>query len=327
MLGISLGARMSQRKDRLRTYDKKIFRLLYILNAIETHRKVLTKELAEEFNISRRSVQRDIELLATTGFPLASPDRGVYSFAEGFSLRKAMLTNEEASLLAFLCEIAKSLGRKFEDSFSNILKKVIFKGGESAFYAKLPGDTGLTNTTPFIKELESAVDDARSVSLCYCKNKEEKWLRVDPLKIAFYDGFWYLVCRAHDKRKILTLRLENIKKLETLNQFFDFPQNLKTMLNQSVSAWFSEKRDVKVTMKVDAEVASFFKRQSYFPLQKIIKEEKSGELLIEGTVCQGMEAIAVVLRWIPHVRVLKPREIKEEVQRKIGVYSTKIVRK
>ncbi|MBU0896722.1 MAG: HTH domain-containing protein, partial [Candidatus Omnitrophica bacterium] len=55
-----------------KSYDKKIFRLLFILNKLETRKKVSTSDLAKEFNVSLRTVQRDIELLSMAGFPLIS---------------------------------------------------------------------------------------------------------------------------------------------------------------------------------------------------------------------------------------------------------------
>jgi len=303
-----------------KNYDKKIYRLVAILNQLNSREKVHSKALAEEFNVSIRSIQRDLELLNMTGFPLASAQKGAYSFTDGFSLGKATLTGEEASLLAFLYEIAKSLGKKFEDSFSDILGKVLYKEGESAFYAKIPEGIKLDEKTPHLKDLELAIQNASVVSIYYQKQDKEIRLKVDPLKIAFYDGFWYLVCRGHGRSWILKLRLEKIRKVEVLNKHYSVPKNLKKMLDQSVSAWFTEKRDKKVTLKVDKEVARFFKQKAYFPLQKIVKEEKDGTLTIETLVCQYMEAIPVALRWLPYVRVLKPKEVSDEVNYRIKQY-------
>ena len=94
-----------------KNYDKKIFRLVSILNKLNGGGKVRSSVLAEEFNVSIRSVQRDLDLLNLTGFPLDTPEKGVYSFMQGFSLRKLMLTNEEASLLTFSMRSRTRLGR------------------------------------------------------------------------------------------------------------------------------------------------------------------------------------------------------------------------
>lgn len=301
------------------SYDKKIFRLISILNKLDAG-KVHSSKLAEAFGVSQRSIQRDLELLNMTGFPLMSQEKGVWEFAEGFSLRKAMLTNEEASLLAFLYEIVKSLGKRFEEPFNEILKKVIASDTESAYYAKIPAGMKLGRNLPHVKELEDAIANANQVEFYYEKEGKEKWLRVDPLKMVFFDGFWYLVCRVHGEDWILKLRLENIKKLKVLDSHFSIPRNLMTMLDESVNAWFSEKRDKKVVVKVDKHAARFFRQNAYLPLQKIAKENKDGSLIVEAKACQYMEVIPVIQRWIPHVHVIEPKEVKDEIKKRAEEY-------
>jgi predicted DNA-binding transcriptional regulator YafY len=313
--------RKQARHARESDYDRKIFRLMYILNKLEKTGGIVTKELSDEFNVSLRTVQRDLELLDQTGFPIQPlEEKGRHAFMEGFSLKKAMLTKEEASLLSFLYEIAKSLGGNFKSSFNEILKKVLYKDYESAFYAKIPEGVKLDRDMPFVKELEEAIEERQRVEFYYLKDGKEKWLRVDPLKIVFFDGFWYLVCRIPGKGWIIKLRLENIRKLKILDSHFTLPENIKTMLDESVSIWFDEKRDKKVVVRVDKEIAGFFKQKKYLPLQNIKKEDKDGSLIIESKVCQYMEAIPVILRWLPLVRVLEPKELEKEIGERVGGY-------
>lgn len=123
--------------------------------------QVSTGELAKEFNVSLRTVQRDIVLLNTTGFPIIPLEKGYHSFVEGFSLKKMMLTREEASLLSSLHDISKSLGGKFEDSFSSILKKTVTKEQSSPFYVKIPNGLKINKDYPFINDIEEAISDNR----------------------------------------------------------------------------------------------------------------------------------------------------------------------
>lgn len=167
--------------------------------------------MAKEFNVSLRTVQRDLELLSQTGFPIYS-EKGQHSFIDGFSLKKIMLTDEEASLLSFLYEISQSLGGKFKKSFQEILKKVLAPEFSSPFYAKLPKAAQMPDEYPFLKDLEAAIEDSRKAEIYYLTQGKEKRFCVDPLKIIFFDGFWYLLSRIHGKEWIVKFRLENIKK-------------------------------------------------------------------------------------------------------------------
>ena len=134
-------------------YDKKIFRLLSVLNKLDAGKKASSRELAEEFNISLRTVQRDLELLNMAGFLLSSPEKGLHTFEQGFSLKKGSLTGEEASLLSFLYEISKSLGGRFEKSCHDIISKVTQQVYDSPFYAKIPRGTKITLNNPFTRSL------------------------------------------------------------------------------------------------------------------------------------------------------------------------------
>jgi len=302
-------------------YDKKVFRLLSILNQLDSRKNVSTRELAREFNVSLRTVQRDLELLnMTTGFSIKPLGKGYYSFNEGFSLKKLFLTKEEASLLSFLHDISRSLGGKFEDSFSSILKKVVSKEQDSAFYVKLPEGSKISKDLHFIKELEKAVKDNIKIVLHYKTPEREGDYKVNPLKIIFFDGFWYLLAQVYGKNWIRTFRLENIRNIELLNEYFTPPKNLSTFLDQSVNIWFTEKRDKQVVLKIDKDVAMYFKQQVYFPLQKITKENRDGSLRIETMICHNEEILRIIFRWIPYVHVIKPKELKIEVERMVKGY-------
>ncbi len=311
---------MSRNKD----YDKRIFRLLSILNKLDAGQKISSRELAEDFNVSLRSVQRDLELLSRAGFLLSSPKKGMYSFEDGFSLKKMRLTNEEASLLSFLYEIASSLGENFQKSFRNILQKVIQKEYDSPYYAKLPKGVGLKADYRFTADLEEAIDQCQKIKLSYEKHKKIKEYKLCPLKVIYYDGFWYLLSQVDGKDWLLKFRLEQIKGIEVLDEYFEPPNNLQTMLDQSVNIWFSERKTKKVTLKIEKGAARFFKQRKYFPHQKIARENADGSVLIECKVSDYMEVIPTVLYWMPYITIITPIEIRKEIQKRAQEYLKKI---
>ena len=106
-------------------YDKKIFRIISILNLLDKQGCVKTGELAKEFSVNVRSIQRDLALMNATGFPVTSLEKGEYRFVDGFSLKKAHLSHQEACLLSLMKEITQNLGKEFEDSFKALYNKVI----------------------------------------------------------------------------------------------------------------------------------------------------------------------------------------------------------
>ncbi len=313
------------KKDR--SYDKKIFRLLYVLNKLDGGKTLSTKELAGEFSVTRRTVQRDIELLNMTGFPVVEREEGGYSFQDGFSLKRASLSKEEASLLSFLCEVSDTLGGPFKDTFNGLLSKVISDdNASSSFYVKIP--QGMELKGPLRKTanlLDEAISDSNKVKLLYQTKGKTEELSLCPLKIIFFDGFWYLLARPDGKSFLIKLRIERMENVTIQkDRYFSPPRNLKTILDQSVNIRFSEKRDIKVQLIVSTEAAGYFQKRSYVPIQKIVKTLANGSIKIESKISQYEEILPVILRWLPHARVESPKDLKKKVDEILRSYLRKV---
>lgn len=297
----------------VRKYDIKLFRLVRILNQLDAGKPVSTGEMAREFNVSVRTAQRDINLLDGAGFPVYEPERGKYMFVDGFSLKKIDLTRDEASLLAFFYDMAGTLGADFKEVYSGILKKVLNPQADTPYFVKMPDTRADGQKTPFWKDLESAIEESRKIEILYTKGKEDNSYPVCPLKLINFEGFWYLLARLEKGQEIRKFRLEQIKEVRVLDQYFSVPRNLQSLLQNSVNIWFTEKRDKKVVLRVDAAVADFFKKKTYFPMQKITKENKDGSLILETKVGQFEEIIPTIMHWMPCIRVAEPRELNMKI--------------
>jgi len=303
-----------------RNYDPKIFRLISILNRLDSSGRVLSKDLTEEFNVSMRTVQRDIGLLNMAGFLLDSPKKGVYTFIEGFSLKKMRLTNQDASLLTLFFDIAKSLGSNFEESFRGIFARVLTQECESPFYVKMPDGMKIPRDHPFLKEIEEAIAESEKILIHYKSHHKEGDYRLCPLKIIYMDGSWYLLAHPEGKVWLTKFRLEHITSVENIGGHFVPPQNLKAILDESINILFPDKRDKTVTLRVNRDIARYFKKRKYFPLQKIKKTNKDGSLIIETKVGNFAEILPVIFRWLPNINVIAPPNLKDQVKKEIKTY-------
>lgn len=302
-------------------YIKTVERLIAILSRLDKGQAISTSELSTDMGVTQRTIQRDLDLLNRAGYPITEEDRGRYKFMDGFSLRKVELSEEQASLLSFMFDISHSLGDKFEQSFRGLFKRLLAKDLDTPFYAKLPDGIKLPCDVAIVKTVEAAIDGYNRVSMRYVPRDEiEKSYTLEPLKIAFYDGFWYLIANDIARKKILKLRMDRIKSVEQLDESFVPPANLMTMLDQSVNIWFEEKRGERILIKVAPEAAQYFKKKSYFPMQKIVKEEKDGSLLIETFPAHPEEISHVIMNWIPCLHVLEPESFKEEIKKTVIRY-------
>ena len=105
-------------------YEKKILRLMTILSRLASREIVTTSILANEFNVTIRTAQRDLELLSMTGFPLF-PENGSYKFTDGFSLRKISVNPDEKFLLVLFYKLFSKIGQPFNAAAKNLLDKVL----------------------------------------------------------------------------------------------------------------------------------------------------------------------------------------------------------
>lgn len=290
-------------------YDTKLFRLIRILNELDSAKAVHTTDLAKEFNVSVRTTQRDINLLDKAGFPILSLQKGQYSFVDGFSLKKISVSHDEASLMALFYELSESLGGRFPKVYSGILNKLFTPSADTPYFIKMP--EVIRKDYSCLEVIEAGIEQSKTARIVYDKPKEDKSYLVWPLKIVDYEGFWYLLAKLAENGHIRTFRLEKIKEAKLLDKTFNMPDNLKIILDNSVNIWFSDKRDKEIVLRLGSNIAGYFKQKKYFPCQEIIKTEKDGSIFISTKVGQYEEALHVLMTWLPHIKVIKPLEFKE----------------
>lgn len=311
-------------------YDTKLFRLIRILNKLESSHSVSVKSLSEDFDVTVRTVQRDICRLMSAGFPIVQGEaKGEYSFYEGFSLKKLSLSDEEATLLTLLSDTASALGSNFEKSFKRLFTKITTPL-ESQYtpYHLIAGEAAhCKEDYAFSVDLETAIDERLKVELDFSKYASKGIVKYTgcPLKIVLWDGFWYLMLIMDGKEdNIWKLRFDNIKAVRLLETKFKRPANVEKMLADCTNVWFSAERNITAKLRVNSSVAQVFHRKHIFPLQKIIHTEPDGSLILETKLCRHMEAIPDILYWIPQIEVLEPEPLKAELKQMLANYAQKL---
>ena len=107
-------------------YDKKVFRLFFILNQLDSRRKVSMQELAREFNVSPALFKGISYSLTRQGCNYIIGERIPFLYGRVFTEENDAYKGRSVSSL-FSPRYFKITGRKFEDSFSSILKRLFQK--------------------------------------------------------------------------------------------------------------------------------------------------------------------------------------------------------
>jgi predicted DNA-binding transcriptional regulator YafY len=305
-----------------RQRQEKMIGVLRILNDLNDGEIVL-RDLAREMGISVRTIQRYICQIEGAGFPLYSPSAGVYCFVDGYSLKKMQLSDNEACLLVLMDNLVSSLAnKKFSEAFKGLKSRLLSNEVDNPFYIKEQAASFYADNEVG-KILEKSINKKEVIGINYFSQKKNKTSinkDLKPVKIACYDGFWYLIC-FDIKGKVMKFLISNIKSVELTNTFFKRDKNLEKILEQSRNIWFESQRDIEVKLLIDKDVARYFQKKEYFPLQKI-KENKNGTLLLTCKVSNLQEIQPDILHWMPCIKIISPKnyaiKVKETIKNYLG---------
>jgi predicted DNA-binding transcriptional regulator YafY len=237
-------------------------RLVAMVLFLQGRRVVRAEELAEHFEISVRTVYRDVSALSEAGVPVAGEAGVGYSLVPGYHLPPVMFTTEEAMALfiggemvkqfadrslatpmdSALLKIRSVLPRERQDDLDRLARSTAIVGS-----SRLP--TGLDQRT--LLPIQQALVWRRVLRLIYrAHNRAEDTQReVEPLGVTFSSGAWYLVAWCRLRADFRHFRLDRVRGLEVRAERFephaDF--SLREHLEQTmgfhdtlpVRAWFA----------------------------------------------------------------------------------------
>jgi predicted DNA-binding transcriptional regulator YafY len=206
-------------------------RLLSILLILQTRGHVSAVELARHFEVSVRTIYRDVDQLSAAGIPVVS-DRGRaggFELKGGFRTTLTGLTQSEAEAL-FLAGMPGPVAELgLADPLAQAQLKLLasLPAGMQAerIAARVHLDTAAwfqaTEKAPHISTIARAVWDERVLRMRYWRGGKASLREVRPLGLVLKSGAWYLV--AQKDKAILTYRAANVVEAEILDQSFQRP--------------------------------------------------------------------------------------------------------
>lgn len=299
-------------------YDKALTRLVSILTKLYNGDKLSVKELAEEFNVSTRTIQRDFNQRLIS-FPIYQENR-LWRMQEGFKLEKSSSIEDQVVL-----DIMEKLVDNIGDSFSSKAKALLSKiknDDLNPIYAKLNMEN-IGDKLQIIQELEYSIK-SKFIVTCQYKLEENKSyeLEIKPLKIANYEGFWYLIALdTNDNDCLKKYYLKNVFNIKTTNENFEVNSKLEELLENSISIWFQEKVEpFEIKLNISSKISKYIKRKPIAPAQVIESIYDDGSLDIVIKVTHEMEIFPIVKYWLPFIKILEPSSLQETLNKELESY-------
>ena len=229
-------------------------RLLQLLLLLQTRGRTTAACLAEELEVSVRTIYRDVEALGAAGVPVyaeSGPGGGV-ELVEGYRTRLTGLTTNEAEALALsgLPGAASQLGLgtvlaaaqlKVDAALPPELRSRAVRVRDR-FLVDAPGWLAREEAVPHLPVIAQAVWDERRLDLTYRRADRSVRRRVDPLGLVLKAGTWYLLARAGRPATTRTYRIGRIEAARAREERFDRPDgfDLATAWAES-SAGFADR--------------------------------------------------------------------------------------
>ena len=299
-----------------KNYDPILKRLITIITKLANNERYTTKEFAQEFNVSVKTIQNDIYKRLYNSFPITKDNLGRFKFEDGFSLDKSMLDNNEMILLSLSLNCFNET-KNFSKTTQSILQKLLYPNFFNPYYIKKEQFETIDMNSDIVKTIEDAITYKNIVKIG-CANSIKE---VEPYKIASFDGFWYLFAKDINDNKIKTFMLSNIKKITaTSKKYTTKLKEIESVLNNIHSAWFDDGQTFEVTIEVLPQISQYFLKRNFLQSQEIIKTLDDGALIIKFEVTHDEDIDNIIKSWLPHIKVLAPTRFKDKIKKELQSY-------
>src|SRR5574344_161339 len=223
-------------------------------------------ELAKELDVSTKTIQRDLyEVLSDLG---AVKEGRTWKIDP--KLANDDLNTNERLILGILDEMAKGAGKIFYSKAHSLLTQIT-QQLEHPIFANVNGEYLEEKNIELFENIEKAIKETTEIKFDY----EKYNFHVKPLKLAFFDDFWYLLALhiQNNKETFKKYHLKTIRNVQILNKTFEIPALVEERLKYANRVWFNLDEQFVVRLFIDKSIRKYFERK---PLrgQSIIGEDK-----------------------------------------------------
>lgn len=212
----------------------RIDRLTAILIHLQSKKIVTANEIAQRFDISKRTVYRDIRALEKAGIPIGSEAGVGYFIVDSYHLPPVGFSKEEASALLIANKLTEKLtDRTLQNNLNSALYKIrsILNISEKEFVEKIDRHIEVFSSSPILKEsipekimdtILKGIDLKKAIKLTYnsFSKNEDTCREVEPIGICHYSFNWHLIAYCKLREDFRDFRIDRVKSIELTDKRF-----------------------------------------------------------------------------------------------------------
>ncbi len=296
--------------------DNRLFRILYYILEKE---KVTANELAEKFEVSVRTIYRDIDSISSVGVPIFTTQGkgGGIKIDNEFILNKSLFdANEKEQIIAAL----QGLEKTNEAYKSELITKLsaLFKIKNSNWIEIDFTSWGSNNTyQDLFNALKTTIINKNIISFSYNSSKAEKINRkVKPIRLLFKEQDWYLYAFCLLRNDFRYFKLSRMKDLEVLA--INYEDNFENVV---LKKGLKYENIVNIKLKFDKSVAF----RVYDEFNEAIEEDEKGNLYVEIKIPNNYKLYNYIFSFGSNVEILEPKEIRNQFKNMINEIAKKYI--
>jgi predicted DNA-binding transcriptional regulator YafY len=293
----------------------RIDRLFGILLLLQRRRRVRAEDLARAYEVSERTIYRDMLALNETGVPIVSLPGVGYELVEGYYLPPLLFSAGEASALFLGAQMLQAhaigrLGGAAERALAKIavilpaeLRQQAEHMAETIEFVMPPARFDLDD--PLLTTSQQAIRERRVLRLRYHGyNRDQLTEReIEPHYLTYSNGAWYINGYCRLRKDIRGFRFDRIEKLALLPETFELR-----------SAQVAEREMIDAQVRFEAGFARWVRERQHYAFQNENPDQDGHSVIMSYHVHRISELLPWLLSWGAAAQVLGPPELRDSVR-------------
>ena len=207
-------------------------RLISILTLLKSKRLITATELADKFEVSVRTIYRDIRKLEESGVPVVTVEGRGYTLMDGYTVAPVQFTEKEANALITAQHLVKQTqDASFMESFSEAMTKI-----KSVFRSSIQEKSELLSDKIYVfdsqyenvssnalAEIQLAITNFNYTEINYRKADDPNvtFRKIEPCAIYATNNKWILIAWCHLRNDYRAFRIDRIQQFQILPEKFE----------------------------------------------------------------------------------------------------------
>ncbi len=285
-------------------------RLIAIMNYLLRHGRTSAKKLSEEFEVSTRTIMRDLETLGQAGIPIQSTCgvEGGYKIIDTYIIDKKILNEHDYDFIITALQglLSAYTNKSVEQTMDKIFPFYDSKNNPIKVDFSVANEKEEINS--YIKLLEEAIRQQKGVVFQYTNNENvKKQIQVEQVRLEFKWYNWYLVAFYPKYQDYCMFKLIRMEELNVIDKKITL--NHMDIINDRMIQ--DERKIISITLRGNASIKS--KCKEYLN-GKISKEYVNGDFEFYFSVPESENYwLGVILSFGNNVTVLEPKSVIKRI--------------